>query len=48
MTGRRLHTRWPSPEEVAELEAAVRAGEQSAMDEELGEVLLAAVNVGRF
>jgi tetrapyrrole methylase family protein/MazG family protein len=35
-------------EEVAELEAAVRAGEQSAMDEELGDVLLAAVNVGRF
>jgi len=35
-------------EELGELEETVRAGDQEAVDEELGDLLLAAVNVSRF
>ena len=36
------------PEETAELRAAIDAGDADAMEEELGDLLFAAVKVGRF
>ena len=36
------------PEETEELRAAIRSGDRDAMEEELGDLLFAAVKVGRF